>query len=90
MIGQIRELQLLPSKENMGNEIRREAAQMAKSRKWIARSNVAARCVRQADQVGLTEGTRLTVTELPGPAPTTKASPNKASASARWQGRGGE
>ncbi|MBB5448405.1 MULTISPECIES: hypothetical protein [unclassified Paraburkholderia] len=33
MIGQIRELQLLPSKENIGNEIRREAAQMAKSRK---------------------------------------------------------
>ncbi|MGF6805585.1 hypothetical protein OKW30_000711 [Paraburkholderia sp. Clong3] len=63
---------------------------MAKSRKWIARSNVAARRVRQADQVGLAEETRLTVTELPSPAPTTKGLPNKVSASARWQVRDGE
>ncbi|MGF6919183.1 hypothetical protein OKW41_005234 [Paraburkholderia sp. UCT70] len=29
MIGQIRELQFSPSKKNMGNETRREAAEMA-------------------------------------------------------------
>ncbi|MBB5502764.1 hypothetical protein HDG37_007001 [Paraburkholderia sp. MM5384-R2] len=79
-----------PSKTLCRPEIRREAAEMAKSRKWIARSNVAARRVRQADQVGLAEETRLTVTELPSPAPTTKRLPNKASASPKWHVRGGE
>ncbi|OUL88411.1 hypothetical protein CA602_11150 [Paraburkholderia hospita] len=72
---QIRELQRLLRKETMENEIFREAVEPAKSRKWIARSDVATiwrgpadwrgRTARSPSDAGLVEEIRLAVADLP-------------------------
>lgn len=49
MLKQIRELQRMLGKKTMENETLREAVEYGRSKKWIARSNMAVRLARSPD-----------------------------------------